>query len=209
MYLANTTFQHAAKHKTTWTGWRLDQSSGRTVPIYNQIDYILVRQSQKRLLTNSRSYGGCEISTDHRLVLARLQLDRIYGLFGKRLAKRNLHARPPRYNTSVLASDPRAREQFNDALHDRLEEQTHSDTCPQILWNFTVAAIRNAAKTTIGTVQAGQKPHHNPDIAILSQTQKQLRIRIENTSDEACRQRLKEERNQVLHEIRKKALHAA
>ena len=193
LYLANTTFQHAAKHKTTWTGWRLDQSSGRTVPIYmyNQIDYILVRQSQKRLLTNSRSYGGCEICTDHRLVLARLQLDRIYGLFGKRLAKRNINARPPRYNTSALASDPRAREQFNDVLDDRLEEQTHSVTRPQILWNFTVAAVRNAAKTTIGTVQAGLKTHHNPDIAILSQTQKQLRIRIENTSDEARWQCLK------------------
>ena len=103
-------------------------------------------------------------------VSARLQLDRIhvYGLFGNRLAKRNLHARPPHYNTSVLASDPRAREQFNDALQDRLEEQTHSVTCPQTLWNFTIAAVRNAAKTTIGTVQAGLKPHHNPDIAILS-----------------------------------------
>ena len=109
----------------------------------------------------------------------------------------------------MLASDPRAREQFNDALQDRLEEQAHSVTCPQILWNFTIAAVRNAAKTTIGTVQAGLKRHHNPDIAILSQIQKQLRIHIENTRDEARRQCLKEERNQILHEIRRKALHAA
>ena len=105
----------------------------------------------------------------------------------------------------MLASDPHAREQFNDALQDRLEEQAHSVTCPLILWNFTIAAVQNAAKTTIGTVQAGLKPHHNPDIATLSQTQKQLRILIENTRDEARLQSLKEECNQILHEIRKKS----
>ena len=135
--------------------------------------------------------------------LARLQLDKVYGLFGRRLAH------PPHYNTSGLAPDPHAREQLNDALQDKLEKQTHSVTCQQILRNFTIAAGRNAAKTTIGTVQAGLKPHLNPDIAILSQTQKHLRIRIENKSDKAHQQCLKAERNRVLREIRNRALQTA
>ena len=108
----------------------------------------------------------------------------------------------------MLASDPSARKQFIDTLQDRLKQQTHSVTCPQTLWNFNIAAVRNAAKTTIGRVQAGLKPHHNSDIAALSQTQKQLRFRIENSRSEARRQSLKEERNQILPEIWKKVLHA-
>ena len=68
------------------------------------------------------------------------------------------------------------------------------------------AAVQNAAKTSVDMVQAGLKPHYIPD---LTQSQKQLQIRIENTIDKARRQYLKAERNKVLHEIRRKALHAA
>ena len=82
LYLTNTTFQHAARHKTTWTGWRRDMASGNTVPIFNQIDYIVCRSSNKRMLQNCRSYGGMEISTDHKLVVADLDLARIYGVLG-------------------------------------------------------------------------------------------------------------------------------
>eukprot|EP00117_Sycon_ciliatum_P014866 scpid86150/ scgid14949/ Craniofacial development protein 2; p97 bucentaur protein len=82
LYLANTTFQHAARHKTTWTGWRRDVVSGKTVPVFNQIDYIVCRSSHKRMLQNCRSYGGMEISTDHKLVVADLDLARIYGVLG-------------------------------------------------------------------------------------------------------------------------------
>jgi len=80
LYLANTSFQHPARHITTWTGWRKDYSKGKTVPVYNQIDYIICPRSQKRLLRNSRSYGGIEITTDHRLVVAEIDFTRIYGV---------------------------------------------------------------------------------------------------------------------------------
>jgi len=80
LYLANTTFQHSARHITTWTGWRRDSSTGKVVPVYNQIDYLVCRVSQKRLLKNCRSYAGIETTTDHRLVVADLDFNRIYGI---------------------------------------------------------------------------------------------------------------------------------
>ena len=39
----------------------------QTVWIYNQIDYIILNQKNKQVLTDARSYGGTETSLDHRL----------------------------------------------------------------------------------------------------------------------------------------------
>ena len=47
LFLCNTAFQHAARHKTTWTSHRTDRQSGRRVSIYNQIDYIACHQTQQ------------------------------------------------------------------------------------------------------------------------------------------------------------------
>ena len=65
LYLYNTTYQHKACHKATWTGWRREAQCKKIVPIFNQIDYIIRKQWQHRMLVDSRSHGGCEVSTDH------------------------------------------------------------------------------------------------------------------------------------------------
>ena len=57
LYVCNTAFQHSARHKTTWQGQRRDAATGHIVPIYNVIDFVICRQTYKRLLTDSRSYG--------------------------------------------------------------------------------------------------------------------------------------------------------
>jgi len=83
MFLSNTAFQHSARHKTTWTGQRLDKSTGKVVKIYNQIDYILCKRAENRLLMDARSYGGTTVNSDHKLVVARLKLPRLFGIWGK------------------------------------------------------------------------------------------------------------------------------
>eukprot|EP00117_Sycon_ciliatum_P033551 scpid60442/ scgid25796/ Craniofacial development protein 2; p97 bucentaur protein len=110
MFLANTAFEHAAHHKTTWTGWRRDQQSGHTVPVFNQIDYILCRQSQKCILTDSRSYGGAETGCDHRILVARLLLSRVYGILYCKAPTNQRQAAS--YNTSKLAASPTTRAQY-------------------------------------------------------------------------------------------------
>ena len=45
LFATNTSFQHAACHTTTFTGWIKDWSAGhnseKTLPVYSQIDFIL------------------------------------------------------------------------------------------------------------------------------------------------------------------------
>jgi hypothetical protein len=79
MYLTNTTFQHKAAHRTTWTAPdRLQVHMGhdgkpRRNPYRNQIDYIITKTEHQRFVENSRSYGGTETSTDHKLVKATIR----------------------------------------------------------------------------------------------------------------------------------------
>ena len=70
LFICNTAFQHSARHKTTWQGQRRDAATGQVVPIYNAIDFVICRQSHKRLLVDSRTYAGPLLDSDHRLLTA-------------------------------------------------------------------------------------------------------------------------------------------
>jgi len=109
LFIANTAFQHSARHKTTWVGARRDYTTGRTLPVYNQIDFVICRQNQKRILTDSRSYGGCETPSDHRLVVAKLQLNRSYGIFGSHRKYQSKTTNSPPLDIGRLAADPNGR----------------------------------------------------------------------------------------------------
>ena len=49
LFACNTTFSHPARHKTTYQQKRKDRTTGLEVVIYNMIDFIICRQSQKSL----------------------------------------------------------------------------------------------------------------------------------------------------------------
>ena len=52
-----------------------NQSNDKIVTnIYNQIDYTVLDQKQKQTLTAARSYRGTETSSDHRLVVTRMEI---------------------------------------------------------------------------------------------------------------------------------------
>ncbi|XP_029656711.1 craniofacial development protein 2-like [Octopus sinensis] len=79
LFLCNTAFDHSARHKSTWTGRRRGED-GNYVPIYNQIDYIVCRQRDTWLLQDSRSYGGSVVDSDHKIVIGRFNLKKLYVL---------------------------------------------------------------------------------------------------------------------------------
>ena len=74
MYLTNTTFKHKLCHRTTWTSpqkieeHNYHDGTVRKNQYRNQIDYILIKNNQRRMVIDSRSYGGIETSTDHKIV---------------------------------------------------------------------------------------------------------------------------------------------
>ena len=48
------------------------------VKVFNKIDYVICRAAQKSILQNARSYGGTEVSSDHRLVFTKIRIERFY-----------------------------------------------------------------------------------------------------------------------------------
>ena len=80
-FLCNTAFQHAARYKTTWTGHQKDKTTSTFVQIDNQIDYHLYKKIHQQLLTVARSYNGGHTTSDHRILVARFKLDKMFGTF--------------------------------------------------------------------------------------------------------------------------------
>ena len=82
-FLCNTAFQHPCRHRTTWTGW-IKTTQGETKQhIYNQIDFILSRMKLKLLLSDFRSYSGAETNSDHKIVVARIDLKGMFTIWSK------------------------------------------------------------------------------------------------------------------------------
>ena len=203
LFICNTAFQHNTRHVTTWTGHRRDGASGATVPVYNQIGYMLCKSTQRRLLLDSRSYGRCTLSSDHRLVVARLDLQRLYGIFGQR-KKDDLQA--PKFNTFKLA-ERQVQEEYAEKLASELlaAHQVQGNTGLQERSRRLMEVVRSAAGDVLGTVQ--QKTRHKaPDheIELLSLEQRSLRISIGSTNNPDTKVSLKTKRNRILHTIRTK-----
>ncbi len=100
----------------------------------------------------------------------------------------------------------------------RLEYQLHHSKCccrpttqrqtPQDQWQNIADAIHSAAESTIVTIPPTQRHKHHfcPELAQMSAKQRDLRLRINNTTDNQQWQQLKQQHNSVLHAMRRKAL---
>ena len=96
---------------TTWSQRRTDPVTKKTVSIYNQIDSIILNQKNKQVLTDVRSCGGIETSSDHKLFVARIELTwaRIY------------HQRMPntsqkRFDTKQLTQNEENQERYREQI---------------------------------------------------------------------------------------------
>ena len=201
LFACNTAFQHATRHKTTWQGQYRDATNGTIVPIYNTIDFVICHLSHKSLLTDSRAYAGTLLDSDHRLLIAQLDLSRLYYVWSE-------NAQPPsakhaRYNTEQLASGP-LRAQFREAVSESLPEVNPNMSASQ-KWDLLKGTLKSAAETTIGRSVPRHKNPHCQDMAALSETQRKLRLQINNTRNPARKQELKQQRNRILHAQRRRA----
>lgn len=66
LVITSTTFPHKDIHNYTWTS-----PDGQT---RNQINHVVVNSRFKRSVSDTRSYRGADISSDHNLVVAVMQL---------------------------------------------------------------------------------------------------------------------------------------
>ena len=73
--------------------WSAGRQSDKTIPIYTQLDYILLRSRSKTILRDCRSYAGAVLESDHKIVCTRINLSTPY-LVHKRKHKRIMYDIP-------------------------------------------------------------------------------------------------------------------
>jgi hypothetical protein len=197
----NTCFDHRASHRTTWQGQRLDAQTGKTVPIYNQIDYILVPRRQLNLVLNARSYSGTLTDSDHRLVVTTTQIPPSF----KRKFGKTPTTSHPKYYVNLLARDQDKCQEYQSRLNEKVQYmQTNNALTAFDKWVELRKKITETANETVGTVKKRNNKPECPLIQRLSNQQHQLRIQISNTSCQNARQQLKARRNKILEEIKER-----
>ena len=120
LFVTNTTFKHRASHITTWANQRTDpKDPTKTVTIYNQIDYI------KSTLINARSFSGSEITSEHRLVICKMSVNR-YKLF-----KNKPKANTKQIDSAELTRNKQKQQIYKITLENKLN-QTQTTNWKQI-----------------------------------------------------------------------------
>ena len=194
LLLANTCFQLQPIHLTTWVGAYKPKNvptDSPSIPVYNQIDYILVAHRHRRLLQACKGYSGTMTSSDHRLLIATIA-------FPTKLQYRRPPKPEPKLAVNHLASNSKIQTQYQLTLGEKLRSISNMD------WAATSAAIQETAHETIG-LEVKPKNHRqfvtdDPEISQLSKKQKELRIQM-MTALPRDRARLRRERYHILRRL--------
>ena len=220
LFACNTAFQHPARHNTTYQQKRKDNTTGLDVVIYNMIDFTICRQSQHSLLLDARSYAGTVLNSDHRQVVSRIRLSRVFGMWGRKpplhqtTTSPNHHFTKPKHYSVDLLSDANESSKYKQHLTSCMNELSNEFDeagTAQTQLKYVVKAIEEAAASSIGITppNRSQSQAFCREINRLSHEQKMLRLRIDNTQDAEISIALKQKRNRLQHAIRRKALENA
>ena len=201
LFATNTSFQHSARHITTYTGWRKDWSAGRkskkTLPVYSQLDFILCRNKSKPLLQDSRSYAGTLTFSDHRLVVTRVNFKNIC------LCYKRPSQSTSKFNTSELACNSNIQSKYHQSLDSRLHSITPPEN-PNEHLDQLIDSIKYAAKKSVGVLK-GKPRHHSDDGELQELVQKRYVLRQQlNNNRSIDRTALRSSINQCTNQIRKK-----
>ena len=139
LVLTNTLFCHKLCHRTTWTCPER-KNSARKNPYRNQIDYIIVNNKFKSLLIDSRSFGGIETQTDHKLVKAKLKLN-----WYKAYQKENSNANRTKLDIGKLKNEE-TKTAYQKQIEEIIQNEYNSDTDPQNIWNSITNSCKESAK---------------------------------------------------------------
>ena len=199
LVLTNTLFQHKLAHRTTWTSiertndHRSVDGTIRRNPYRNQIDYIITKTMHRALIRDSRSYGGIDTRTDHKLVKTTIDLE------WRRMKKKRISA-PNNFDTDKL-HDPETRKVFEQTLHNKLQPQNTES--PDETWKRITKSCMDTAKEVLG--KKGKHDYNDEttdELQKLSQIQKKLKNDAESTTDKQKRKMLKQERNRTLNSMK-------
>ena len=177
MFACNTAFQHPSRHITTRTGWVKDRTSSKpraTKPVYSQIDYILCRTRSKRVLRNARSYAGASLDSDHKIVVATIDIGKPYLLH-------RVKSRPTRYNVSCLTSSKNTQLRYGRAVSSHINVAEYETTAnPTTKLRSLMNVVKKTAVDVIGIRKPTRNSHHSDDslVVSLAEERRQLRLKL-------------------------------
>jgi hypothetical protein len=200
LVLLNTLFKHKAAHRTTWTAPEhikehlAHDGTPRRNPYRNQIDYIIARNCHRKLVTNARSYGGIETSSDHKLVKAHVNIECIKYIYRT--------PKEPNINLGEIHNE-KTRKKYQETVMKIYKNHKDQEITPQQKWNLITNTCLEAGKKEFG-IKEKVKHHEDDKLEELSTKQKALRMNIEAEKSTDKRKELKKERNKIQRNITKR-----
>ncbi|MEE8289617.1 MAG: reverse transcriptase domain-containing protein [Nitrosomonadaceae bacterium] len=198
LYISNSSFNHPARHITTCVKPYYDKTTNKNINSYTQIDYIILPRNKKQILQDARAYSGTELYSDHRLVVARFQTN-LYKIYNN---KTTYTQTTKRYNTDKLTNKTDIRDNYKETLTKSNNQEPQSEE----RWKRLKCIITTTANDNLGFQEPRRRDNkiHDDEVEELSQQSKNLRVKLQNTSDPAKTKHLKSLRNKKSHEIRSK-----
>ena len=200
LVLTNTLFQHKLAHVTTWESPYCEvngaDGTARRNSYRNQIDYILIRNHSRELVSNSRSHNGLNTFTDHRMVRMTMTL-RNYG------TKRRLSKRIDYQKLKDLVTQAEYSFAVEMKMMDREDTRKGEEISHQQRWDDIVEANREAAEEVLGFIGIKNRSQ-DPIITRLSLEQKNLGKCLNTENDPTKRDQIRRERNNKLTELHKR-----
>ncbi len=161
---------------------------------------MLCKVEAKPLLRDSRSYGGADLNSDHKPVITRLEISYMHLVY-KRRPSQGGHVI---YDLSKLVNNNSTREDYHKALDEELAE-IDLDCDPNDALTEVLKCVETSAASTIGVIKnsKNRSGRHTDDplVVKLSEHQKALRLRINQSGKSEDRTTLRKERNNILRQI--------
>ena len=187
--IMNTCFQKKDIHKFTWQHLGSKQ--------WHCIDYVIMRQWQRRLCRDVGVIQSADCWTDHKLLRAKISI--------KVPAKPSTSKIRPRFAVSSLR-DPKVRERYSNVVLREVTQDWRQEASGERKWSVIKEGLNKAAEVVLG-----QEKRQSPDwfqdnihtLETLITKRNDLFSRWLRTRSPTDKQRYATRRREVAHEIRR------
>ena len=195
MILTNTCFDHNKCHLTTWSQEKINENKQTVTHTRKTIDYILIENQYKNALMDSRTHQGTKTFSDHRLLVTRMTAQ-WYIIHRNKNNHLNMKSET-KIDTNKLVYSRKIQDKYQQKLAENMNNTNNKK------WKNISEIIYQTAKSELGTVKSKTKRRsNNNQIEQLSNKQKEIKIKIENSNNPKAIERMKSERNKIMKEIK-------
>ena len=212
LYVANTHFKHRPMQTATWHGGKPASKAkphrAKLPGLHNQIDYIIVKRRQMRLISDSRSYMPhiFKHRSDHSMVITEVRLGEIY-----RLSPAPKLNKDPKRDIQILANNIEVRLEYQSKVSQMIREKIKSTDGATARHAHLKEIVKQAANETLPEaprkINGKIKFFNDEEIQTLSKEQQVLTARIyrgDKDRKKSKLDKLKRERNKIFERIRRR-----